>query len=251
MAEARGFLGAGDLYINRIIGGVKQGMVGPFECERFEIKANSELRERTSKSRNGYGQVVASAALPRPFDLNITLGEADVNGLSIALLGTTAALNQTAGTTAPAAFVATALDVWLPLSKARVSAVTVTTDPVGTTYDAGDDYIINAELGLIKILSTGAISLNDALLVGFTHGEIVATEILGATTSSIRAEFTLDGVNLADDTPCIVRAWEGVVASDAAVDFLSDQFLTVPLPGRLVTPPNRTSPFSIERRNAA
>ena len=50
---ARGFLGSGDLYINRIVGGVKQGQEGPFECEQFEIKANSELRERVSKSRNG------------------------------------------------------------------------------------------------------------------------------------------------------------------------------------------------------
>ena len=74
---ARGFLGSGDLYINRIVGGVKQGQEGPFECEQFEIKANSELRERVSKSRNGYGQVVASAAMPQPFDLSVTLGEAD------------------------------------------------------------------------------------------------------------------------------------------------------------------------------
>ena len=117
---ARGFLGSGDLYINRIVGGVKQGQEGPFECEKFEVKANSELRERVSKSRNGYGQVVASAAIPQPFDLSITLGEADSNGLSIALLGTVTTATQTSGNLT-AASVTARRNKWVALTKARLT----------------------------------------------------------------------------------------------------------------------------------
>jgi hypothetical protein len=249
--SARGYLGSGDLYIDRIVGGVKQGIEGPFEVERFEIKANSELRERVSKSRNGYGQVVASAAISQPFDLNITMGEADKTGLAIALLGTAAAITQTSGTLTAVSVVAS-LDKWVALTKARLTGTaTVTTDPAGTTYVEGTDYLINRELGWIKALSTGAITDAEDLLLTSAYGAIAATEILGATSAAIRAEFTLDGKNLADDTPAVVTVFEGVVASDAAVDFLSDQFLTIPLPGRLVTPTGQTAPFKIELRDAA
>jgi len=315
---ARGYLGSGDLYINRIVGGVKQGMEGPFEVERFEIKANSELRERVSKSRNGYGQVVASAAIPQPFDLNITMGEADKTGLAIALLGTAAAVTQTSGTLSAVNVVADH-DKWVALTKARltgapvivaggavvtgaisgttltVSAVTsgtlvvgadlsgsgitpgttvtalgtgtggtgtytvdtsqtassTTITATGPTYVEGTDYLLNLELGLVKALSTGSIADGQTVKLTSTYAAIAATEILGATSAAIRAEFVLDGKNLADDTPCVVTVYEGVVASDAAVDFLSDQFLTIPLPGRLVTPVGQTAPFKIELRDAA
>ena len=40
---ARGFLGAGDLYIARQVSGVFQPFTGPFECTKFEIKPNVEL----------------------------------------------------------------------------------------------------------------------------------------------------------------------------------------------------------------
>jgi hypothetical protein len=247
---ARGFLGSGDLYINRIVGGVKQGQEGPFECEQFEIKANSELRERVSKSRNGYGQVVASAAIPQPFDLSVTLGEADANGLSIALLGTVSSTTQASGTLT-AVSVVSDHDKWVQLTKQRLTGTaTVTSDPAGTTYTEGTDYVMNRELGQIKVLSTGVIADAADLLLTSTYAAITTTEIAGATSAAIRAEFILDGKNLADDTPCVVTVFEGVVASDAAVDFLSDQFLTVPLPGRLVTPVGQTAPFKVELRDA-
>jgi hypothetical protein len=248
---ARGYLGSGDLYINRIVGGIKQGIEGPFEVERFEIKANSELRERVSKSKSGYGQVVASASIPQPFDLAITMGEADATGLSIALLGTAAAVTQTSGTTTNTA-VTTVLNKWVALPFARLtSAAQAVTNVAGTTtYVEGTDYILNRELGLIKQIST-ATMVAGPNHIDLAYAAITATEISGATASSIRAEFILDGKNLADDTPCIVTVFEGVVASDAAVDFLSDQFLTIPLPGRLVTPVGQTAPFKVVLRNAA
>lgn len=248
--SARGYLGAGDLYIDRIVGGVKQGREGPFEVERFEIKANAELRERVSKSRSGYGQVVASASLAKPFDLSITMGEADKTGLAIALLGTAAAVTQ-AGGTLTAVDVTAVLDKWVTLTKARLTGTTTVTNAGATvTYVKGTDYEINAEMGWFRALSTGAITASQALKLTSTYGAIAMSEISGATASSIRAEFTLDGKNLADDTPCKVTVFEGVVSSDAAVDFLSDQFLTIPLPGRLVTPAGQTTPFKIELRDA-
>lgn len=244
---ARGFLGSGDLYINKLVGGVEQGWEGPFECDQFEIKANSELRERTSKGKSSYGQIVASAAIAQPFDLSITLGQADRTGLSIALLGTTAAVTQASGTLT-AVDVVGVEDKWVPLTKAALTGTPVVTDATAsTTFVLGTDYLINAQMGWIKVLSTGSIGADAATLkLTSTYAAIAGDEIKGAVAPAVRARFRLDGRNLADDTPAIVDVVEAVVASDAAVDFLSDQFVTVPLPGRMVTPVGYDAPFTVQ-----
>ena len=247
---ARGFLGSGDLFIDIIKAGVSQGLVGPFLAEKFEIKANSELREKVSKGRTTYGQIAASAAIPKPFELNITLGEADKTGLAIALLGSTATITQ-AGGNLVAVDVTTKHDVWVPVGKLNLTgSATVTNTGAVTTYVNGTDYIIDKQMGYIKTLSTGAIIA--AQVVKFTHayGAVSGTQIKGATESAIRAKFVLSGKNLADDTPATVTVYEAVVASDAAVDFLSDQFVTVPLKGRMVTPDGFVEPFVIDLRTA-
>ena len=52
--SSRAFLGGGDLYINRFdpSTGLKLGRAGPFECSKFEVKANTELKEQVSKGRS-------------------------------------------------------------------------------------------------------------------------------------------------------------------------------------------------------
>ena len=48
---ARGFLGAGDLYVQRYnpLTGALGSLYGPYEVEKFEYKPNIETKEKTSK----------------------------------------------------------------------------------------------------------------------------------------------------------------------------------------------------------
>ena len=71
------------------------------------------------------------------------------------------------------------------------------------------------------------------------------------TQAQIRARFLLDGVNFADDTPCIVTIHEAVIAADSAFDFLADDFNAVSLPGRMKTPTGFTEPYTVALRDAA
>lgn len=247
---ARGYLGAGDLYMDIIVGGSLTGMTGPFECRKFEIKPNVELKEMTSKGKTTYGQVVETVAIPKPFDLSIEMAEVNKNSMLLALLGTAGVINQASGSVANEAITAD-LDVWAPLSKARVSNVVVTNAAGTVTYVNGVDYIINAELGLIKPLTGGAIADAAALQVDFDHAAITGSTIRGGTQSQIRARFYLDGKNFADDAPTKVTVYEAVIAADSAFDFLADDFNTVALPGRMKTPTGFTEPFLVELRNAA
>lgn len=247
---ARGFLGAGDLYIARMVNGVWGDYTGPFECEKFEIKPNVELREKVSKGRQTYGQVIETVAIPQPSDLTVDLGEVNRDGLTLALLGTTGSIAQTSGSVNNENAVAK-LDAWVQLSKAAISAVVVTNSGGTTTYVNGQDYIINAQLGWLKALPGGAITDNQPLLVDFSHAAISGTEIRGSTQAQIRAKFKLDGKNFADDLPVIVTVHEAVIAADSAFDFLSDDFASISLPGRMKTPVGFNEPFTVHLRNAA
>ncbi len=247
---ARGFLGAGDLYISRYVNGTFEDWKGPYECTKFEIKPNIELKEMTSRGKNTYGQVIESVALAQPADFTVELPEVNKESLAIAMLGTVAALSQSSGSLSNEAIVAK-LDAWVPLSKAAWTAAPTVTNSAGTTtYVNGVDYIYNADLGWIKALSTGAITVDQALLVDVAYGAITGTEIKGSVSADVRARFKLDGKNQADGLPCIVSVHEVVVAADSAFDFLADDFNTVSLPGRMKTPSGMTEPFTVHLRNA-
>lgn len=251
MAEstARGFLGAGDLYINLFEAGAFAGYVGPFECSQFAIKPNSELKELVSRGKNTYGQVIESVSLPAPFDLTVGLAEVNKTSIALALFGSSSAITQTAGTMADEAATLSTTH-WTPLSKAALDqAITVENAGGTTTYIEGEDYLLNRDLGWIKALPDGALTAGGPVVVSGPYGAIAGTEIRGATKNQVRAKFKLDGKNFVDGAPVIVTVHEAVVSADAVFDFIGDEFNTVELPGRMKTPAGFNEPFTVHLRN--
>lgn len=243
---ARGFLGAGDLYIARYVGGVAQAWQGPYECTKFEIKPNVNLVEMTSKGRNTYGQVIESVAIPQPADLTVDLPEVNKESLAIALLGTVAAVSQTGGTLTDEVVTVTALDTWLPLSKASFTSITAETS-TDVPLTEGEDFIVDKQLGWIKVLSTNnnSVAAANTIKVSGVYETTSGDEIKGMTNAQLRAKFKLVGKNFADDLPYQVTVHEAVIAADSAFDFLQDEFASVSLPGRMKTPAGFTEPFNV------
>lgn len=249
---ARGFLGAGDVYINLIVNNVKAGMKGPYYANKFEIKPNIRKLELTSKGRNDYGQVLESVALQDPAEFTLELNEVNKESMVIALLGTTAARTQTSGNLTAEAITAK-LDTWVALSKQGLTtaALTVTNTGATVTYAEGTDYVVNRQLGWVKALTTGTITADESIKVTAAYGAITGSVISGATKSDIRAEIVFDGINQADGLPVIVTVREAIIAADAAFDFLADSFNTVNLPGTMKTPTGQAEPFTVELRTTA
>lgn len=247
---ARGFLGAGDVYLARMTAGVFGDYEGPFEASKFEIKPNVSLKEQKSKGKNTYGQTVETVALQEPADFTMVLSEVNRATLALALLGTESAVSQTGSTVSNEAITA-AHDKWKPLSKFAVNdGSVVVTNAVGTTtYVEGDDYLVNYDLGWIKALSTGAITDAQSLLVDFTCKTVTGTDIAGATEAQVRVRVKFDGKNYADGLPAQVSIYELVIAADSAFDFLSDEFAEINLPGRMKTPTGYTEPFKVRLLN--
>lgn len=252
---SRGFLGAGDLYISRYnpATGTFDGFTGPFEATKFEIKPNVELKELASRGRSTYGQVIETVALPQPADFTLELPEVNKESLAIALLGSEAAINQGSGTWADVAVTVTKKGEWIDLGKQNVASAGFTVEnAAGTvTYVLGTDYEVNYRMGWLRILPGSAIADGATVNVSGSYGAVGGTLIRGAVNSQIRAKFRLDGVNFADQLPVIVDVFEAVISADSAFDFLSDDFATISLPGRLKTPAGKTEPFTVQLLNAA
>ncbi len=90
-------------------------------------------------------------------------------------------------------------DAWVALDYKRLEpgSVVVTTDPAGTTYDEGDDYVIDYANGEIMCLSTGDISDEDDLLVDYDYfairkGEMGVIERGKETLSYVTVEAAAD-----------------------------------------------------------
>lgn len=315
---ARAYLGSGDLYLARFVAGVAGAYLGPYQCDEFSIKPNIEIKEKISKGKVTYGQVIESVAVPQPFDLTVALSEVNKESLAIAMFGTVAALTQTAGTLVAVSTLLGALDDWKELSRAALSAVVVTNTPatgsassiagtvltvggtvtgafkvgavltgagvtanttitsLGTgtggagtynvaptqtvasttitatsTYIAGTDYLVNADLGWIKSLVGGAITAAETVLISATHAAFVGgTTIFGGRDSNIRVKMRMDGKNFVDGSLTSVTVYEAVIAADSVFDFLSDDFATLNLPGRMKTPSGFLEPFRIDQRTA-
>lgn len=248
---ARGFVGAGDVYIERFVAGVSQGLAGPYYANKFEIKPNVDVLELISKGKNDYGQTLESVSIQKPADFTLELNEVNKESMTIALLGTSADASQASGSLADAAVVVKK-DRWVALGKENITAGLTVEHVTGSpTYVEGTDYVLNLDLGLLKVLPGSAIVDGATLHASGPYGAITSTKISGSTSTDIRARILFDGKNQADGLLCKVTIWEAVIAADAAFDFLSDSFNTVSLPGKMKTPTGKTEPFVVELRNAA
>lgn len=243
---ARSFMGAGDIFINRLVDGVEQGMVGPIKADKMEIKPSVDTKEATSKGRYDYGQVLESVNLAKPTEFTLDLKEVTGDILVMAFLGTSAALTQASGSMPAQPVTITKLGRWVDLGFKNLEDLQAVTDTTGvTTYDEGVDYELNRPLGWIRALEGGAIAVNDVPKITGAYKAATGSVIKGSTRTEVRARIVFDGINMADQNQCTVDVYEAVLAADSAFDFLANDFGKVSLKGRLKTPVGKDAPYIV------
>lgn len=229
-----GFLGCGTLYFDRKIGGVWQGYKELGNASKCEIKENSELKERISKQCATYGIPLDSITVKRPAEFSASLDEINADNMALAFLGTASDRTIASGTVTAEIKTVVTLDSMLQTDLPNISALVVTTTDDITTYTVDVDYeIVNASIGLIKILSTGAITAAMDIKFAYTNGDVTSTKVSGGTDSNIKLRLLLIGTNLADDTAVQVKAWEVALAPQNGVDFLADDFVSIDIGGTM------------------
>lgn len=245
---ARSFLGAGDIYINRLVDGVRQGMVGPIYADSLSITPAVNTVQSTSKGRYDYGQVLESVNIAQPTQFSMALKEVTGDVLTMAFLGTSAAFTETAGTWTDEPVAIAQLGVWVPLGKKNLAdliSVETAAGGLGDTLVEGTDYRLNRPLGWIMALPGGAITAADTVYVTGAYEGATGTEISGSTRTEVRAEIIFDGINQADGTQCTVTIYEAVLSADSEFNFLADEFGLVNLTGNLKTPTGQSTPYTV------
>lgn len=249
MADARAFLGEGDLLVDlyddvSLVWADAWSELG--EASKFAIKPNSERLERESRARNKRGQVIASVALTKPAEIEIVLGEVNSQTMRLAFQATASALAQGAGTMVDQAVTAK-LDAWVPIGFRNITAAGLTVQDVTdtTTYVLGTDYEINYRLGMLRALSGGGIAGGDVLHIDGGYVAVSGSKYAGAVKPQVRARLLLDGRNLVDGSDVECEVYEAVLSVDSQFDFLGDNWSDVTLKGTLVTPTGKTEPFEV------
>lgn len=248
---ARSFAGAGDVYFDRLVDGVKQGRVGPIYAESLSITPSVETIQSTSKGRYDYGQVLESVNIAQPSEFSIALKEVTGDILTMAFLGTSAAYSAASGTLTDFDLTVSKVGTWLDLGhKNFATLMTVETLATGgTTLVEGVDYKLNRPLGWFMALPGGAIDAADHVFITGAYSGASGTLVKGSTRTEVRVEITFDGINMADGTQCTATIWEAVLAPDSELDFLADEFSNVNLTGTLKTPLGKDAPYEVLIQN--
>lgn len=248
---ARGFLGAGDLYIARYntATALFDLPTGPYEATKFEITPKSTLKDLVSHGRTTYGQLIESVPVQDPTEFTIELPEVNKESILLALFGSPQVINQASGNAVAEVVANVVLDKWSALAFQNVAAAGLIVKDVtnATTYVLGVDYLINYAMGWIKPLSTGAIVAASTIHVTYAYNARAGQRTLGGVNSQMRAKFYLHGQNLADNLPVIVSVHEAVMSASSAFDFLASDFNKIQMKGRLKTPVGFTEPFTVDQ----
>jgi len=246
-----GFIGSGDLYLDPLNdAGESTGFLLIGNALKLELKPESDTKDRVSRQRETYGQVLDSVSIPKPTKLSISIDELQKNNLAIALLGSIVEVSATSGSVSPGSvgignFTAGNYDVWTSLPHTHISNLTVMEKDAVVEYVLSEDYNVNERLGLVSILSTGDITELEELRLAYDYTIPAQSRIDGSVKSMVKAKIKLDGVNRVNNQPCIVEIDEAILTPKSAVDFLADKFLTLDLEGVCRTIQGKTSPYTV------
>jgi glycosyltransferase involved in cell wall biosynthesis len=241
-----GFLGSGRIYVDRKVGSTYQGLKLIGNATKFEIKENSEKKERISKDRANYGSALNTVFVKKPAEVNITLDDLDRDNPALEFLGDSSAVSVT-GATVTDEVVTGYKDRIFKTAKRKISSVVLTDTAGTTTYVADTDYeIVDADLGLIKVLTAGAITDAQSLKIDYAYGSMTSNKVAGGTNSNVIVKILFDGVNQADQSKAVVNVFEAVLSPTSGVDFLSDEFTSIELAGIANVPSGGTAAYEVE-----
>ncbi|KJR41894.1 hypothetical protein MCHI_002208 [Candidatus Magnetoovum chiemensis] len=227
---------SGDLYVARLdADGIKQGYLLLGNANSFKFDAPSiEKKTLPSKMRATRGQDLAVLIDKQTKTLGFTLTDISRKNLALAFFGTDADASQT-GASVTDEVVTGFHDKWSALAKTNVSSVVVTDSAGTTTYDVDDDYVVNADDGMIWINPDGAITDGQSLKADYTYASTTAFKIEAYSDTQIDVAILLLGKNAIDDSTWRIEVPKVTLEPSAAFEVLSDDFATMDFKGTIIT----------------
>lgn len=200
-----------------------------------------------SKQRGRYEQIIYTNKKPGDSSLSLTL--LGIPGALLARLfyGDDAVTTVSTGTATNEEVVMTLLDTPYGLTKRFLSAAPVVKDGATglVTYVEGTDYEVDLRRGLIAAKTGGDITAADTVKVTYTYDTYSVQEIRGGVKPQETYYITGDLLNRPDGQDLGIEIYEAVLGNDGDVDLFDDAPITCTLKGNLVTPSDKTSPYTV------
>jgi hypothetical protein len=239
------FIGTSDVFIDVLTDeGVATGLQLKGNCRSLSLKTDSERKEQIGSGRSNYGKVIASVTIPKPSSMSFSLDQVDQDMFAMAFFGSNAAFTQASGTLTDSPVV-TIADRFVEIGKLQLSSVVVKNEAGTVTYVLGTDYELNVTLGLIKALSTGAITSGATVEISATHAAINGTKMRAMTKSNVRLRMVLDGQNYADGRRFILTIHRARLAPSGDIAIQGDNWMEAKFDATLETPADKNEPFDL------
>lgn len=223
-------LNAGQVYLRAAGSAAPLQPIGNVSVLSLEIAEDEKTL--TDYTQPGGGQW-ASVSRVTGVNASMTLHDLDPVNLARQVYGSTS--DTASGSQTDEAHVAYQGGL-IRLAHPSPTAVTVTSDPSGTTYTPGEDYEVRKE-GIFIL--DGLIDDGDPLLISYSYAAYSAVEAL--TSGALIYELAFGGLNEADNnSPVVLDIYRLKVSAAKSLGFVGDDFASLEVTGKVLMDPTKT-----------
>jgi hypothetical protein len=227
------YLGAGELWINLYVNGVRTLWRHLGNVDKFELNPSVTTLEKKSSmsgARGTYKEVVTGTAL----ELALTLSEFAAENLALALLGDSKVFTQTIATVTDESLGTTNSKKGYALDTGK-KKITVTGVKVGAVSAVlGTDYSVDSESGLITVLPTATVIVDGSTVLWSGSAPAIAgTQIQALSNVNVMAAIRFRSATDATGPRFDAEVYKTSLAPDAALSFLSDTWGEISLKGKV------------------
>lgn len=209
-------------------------------------------RTITSKRRDRYGLIIHRDEDPGVNNFQLTLVQAPALIVARMFQGAATVTSVAAGAVTDEVVTIVTLGVPAKLSRRliKTSPAPVVTNSAGTTtYVVGDDYTINSRTGEITAVTGGDI-VAGPIKVDFSNDAYERVSIRGGAKPVEHFYITGDLMNRPDKSDLMMEIFDVTLSVSGDVDLLSSEPINIELSGTMITPSDKTEPYTVDQFTA-
>jgi hypothetical protein len=244
MSFLEGYKGAGSVSLQLIVNGARSGgLIDAGNINSLVLAAVPETGEIISRRKGSAGNVLDTVNTRVPLKVTWKGNTFFRKIWDMLLMGTATDFSAATITDEPAT--ALVLDEWVPFGDRSAfpgHTLSALTDSAGTTtYVLNTDYEYRQADGAIKYLSTGAITLNDALLGDLTAPATGYAVALNAVTEN-KVRMLVDGENEFNGRATFLELYQVSNKPNSSPDMLAGEIQEYEFEGSCEVPEWTTVP---------
>lgn len=221
------YVGSGECYFDPFdANGAKTGAIFLGDCSLLDYQVEDET-VKAYESVSAERKLISEATIRRSGTGHLTLKEFHLDNLELAFMGDQSAHAQGTGSGVNEVISAVKKNRWYQVGGAtprqNISAVTVT-GPAGTpVYVLGTDYLVDLELGRVKVLEAGAIAEAANIEVDYTYAAFTKKFVRGGTKSKKEGYLYFIGFPTAGKRLWI-EVWKASLRPSAPLPLIGDDY---------------------------